>query len=158
MFNQSDGHSDTTLNRELVEQKGLIGHGLQSPRPLEAAEIPFGHPELQEAFWSVLGELKLNFSRELQTKNQLLTAHLGEGDPISLPLQQCALTEIGNETAEAFVISEHLPELIDTEAGAQLNSQTSHTLGQMLDGLLDRLLLASGCSLKGRQGVGEVQP
>ena len=68
------------------------------------------------------------------------------------------MTEIGDEIAETFVIGQHLPELLNAVAGAQLNSETPHSLRQTFDGLLDRLLTASGCSLKSRQGVGEVQP
>jgi hypothetical protein len=41
---------------------------------------------------------------------------------------------------------------------SQLNSQPTDALGQTLNGLLNRLLTTSGCSLKSRQGVGEVQP
>lgn len=106
----------------------------------------------------MLRELKLNLSGKLQTKNQLLTPHLSKSDEVSCSIQKLALTEIRDEIAEAFVVREHLPELLNAVAGAQLNSQTPASLRQTFDGLLDRLLTASGCSLKSRQGVGEVQP
>lgn len=48
--------------------------------------------------------------------------------------------------------------MIDRLIGAQLHSQAPTALGQTLNGLLDRLVTASGCSLKSRQGSGEVQP
>ena len=48
--------------------------------------------------------------------------------------------------------------MIDRLIGAQLHGQAPTALGQTLNGLLDRLMTASGRSLKSRQGIGEVQP
>ena len=88
----------------------------------------------------------------------MLTANLGESDSTPGTLNQLAAAEIGDEIAETFIVSEHLPKVINCLIGSQLNCQPTNPLGQTLNGLLNRLLTASGRSLKSRQGVGEVQP
>ena len=74
----------------------------------------------------------------------MLTADLSKCHSIPGTFDQLAAAEIGNEFTEAFVVSEHLPEVIDCLIGSQLNSQPTHTLRQTLDGLLNRLMTASG--------------
>ena len=88
----------------------------------------------------------------------MLTADLSKGDLIAGPFNQLAAAEIGDEIAETFIVSEHLPKVIHCLIRSQLNSQPTNPLRQTLNGLLNRLLTASSCSLKSRQGVGEVQP
>ena len=74
----------------------------------------------------------------------MLTADLGKGDLIAGPFNQLAAAEIGYEITEPFVISQHLPEVINCLIGTQLNCQTTHPLRQTLNGLLNRLMTASG--------------
>ena len=59
-FNQSDWHSDTALNGELVNEGATVGKLMHTPSAFKTSKITLHHLETEQSFRPEFGEFELN--------------------------------------------------------------------------------------------------